>query len=139
MGGSPEYPPRFYPRWIKEAVFDAVNGVFVISNSQKERFLSLFEHFDPKKVFVTPNGINPSVFRVDNTLKRDEVLARFPTKPYEGSAVESITIPPGYDRLVLFVGKFADIKRVDCGSSNLITTFQSASLCHRYRPTAGTA
>ena len=113
-GDNPEYPPRFYPRWIKEGVFDAVNGVFVISNSQKERFLSLFKTFDPQKVFVTPNGINPSIFRVDNTLKRDEVLARFPTKPYEGSIEKSINIPTGYDRVVLFVGKFADIKRIDC-------------------------
>ena len=111
---NPEYPPRFYPRWIKEGVFDAVNGVFVISNSQNERFLSLFKSFDSQKVFVAPNGINPSIFRVDNTLKRDEVLARFPTKPYEGSIEESNNIPTGYDRVVLFVGKFADIKRIDC-------------------------
>lgn len=113
-GDNPEYPPRFYPRWIKEGVFDAVNGVFVISNSQKERFLSLFKAFDSQKVFVTPNGINPSIFRVDNTLKRDEVLARLPTKPYEGSIEKSRNIPTGYDRVVLFVGKFADIKRIDC-------------------------
>lgn len=113
-GGDPEYPPRFYPHWIEEGVFDSVSGVFVISNSQKGRFLSVFESYDPGKVFVTPNGINPGVFRVDDTLVRDEVLARFPTKPYEGSTVESLKIPPGYDRVVLFVGKFADIKRVDC-------------------------
>ena len=113
-GGDPAYPPRFYPRWIEEGVFDAVGGVFVISNSQKERFLSVFETFDPNKVFVAPNGIDPRVFRVDNTLERDDVLARFPTTPYEGSSVESISIPRGYDRVVLFVGKFADIKRIDC-------------------------
>jgi glycosyltransferase involved in cell wall biosynthesis len=110
----PEYPPRFYPRWVNERVFDAVNGVFVISNSQKQRFLSIFDNYDPDKVFVTPNGIDPGVFHVDDTLKRDEVLARFSTKPYEGSSIAPIHIPPGYDRMVLFVGKFADIKRIDC-------------------------
>lgn len=113
-GDDPEYPQRFYPRWIKEGVFDAVNGVFVISNSQKERFLSIFKDFDPQKVFVTPNGINPGIFRVDDTLERNEVLARFTTKPYEGSIEKSAKIPTGFDRVVLFVGKFADIKRIDC-------------------------
>jgi glycosyltransferase involved in cell wall biosynthesis len=113
-GDNPEYPMRFYPRWIDEGVFDAVDGVFVISNSQKERFLSVFETFDPQKVFVTPNGIDPSIFRVDPKLKHDEVLAHFSTKPYAGSIEESTYIPPGYDRVVLFVGKFADIKRIDC-------------------------
>jgi glycosyltransferase involved in cell wall biosynthesis len=110
----PEYPPRFYPRWIRERVFDAVRGVFVISNSQNERFLSIFGEYDPDRVFVAPNGIDPSVFRVDDSLQRDAVLSRFPTKPYEGSPVAPGDIPPGYDRLVLFVGKFADIKRIDC-------------------------
>jgi len=113
-GDNPEYPLRFYPRWIEEGVFDAVSGVFVISDSQKESFLSVFEAFDPQKVFVTPNGINPVVFRVDKSLERDAVLAHFPTKPYEGSLERSIDIPPGFDRVVLFVGKFADIKRIDC-------------------------
>ena len=113
-GDDPEYPLRFYPRWVEEGIFDAVSGVFVISDSQKERFLSLFEACDPQRVFVTPNGIDPSIFRVDNTLVRDDVLSHFPTKPYEGSIEKAINIPTGYDRVVLFVGKFADIKRIDC-------------------------
>jgi glycosyltransferase involved in cell wall biosynthesis len=113
-GDNTEYPMRFYPRWIEEGVFDAVSGIFVISHSQKERFLSIFNSFDSQKVFVTPNGINPEIFRVDNTLKRDEVLASYPTRPYEGSIEKSINIPPDHDRVVLFVGKFADIKRIDC-------------------------
>jgi len=113
-GVDPEYPARFYPRWIKERVFDCVRGVFVISNSQKERFLSLFGDYDSSRIFVTPNGINPSVFHVDEGLVLDEVLPKFSTKPYEGSPVESIAIPSGFDRMVLFVGKFADIKRIDC-------------------------
>lgn len=113
-GGDPDYPARFYPRWIRERVFDDVRGIFVISNSQKERFLSVFTDYDPARIFVTPNGIDPKVFKVDDTLQRDEVLSAYPTKPYEGSSAASVTIPAGYDRMVLFVGKFADIKRVDC-------------------------
>ncbi|MFT5470006.1 MAG: glycosyltransferase involved in cell wall biosynthesis [Verrucomicrobiales bacterium] len=113
-GGDPEYPPRFYPRWIKDKVFDAVSGVLVISNSQSERFLSIFSDYNPERVFVAPNGIDPAVFHVDDTLERDTVLSRFPTKPYEGSAAAPSSIPPGFDRIVLFVGKFADIKRIDC-------------------------
>ncbi|MCP5033061.1 MAG: glycosyltransferase family 4 protein [Actinomycetia bacterium] len=113
-GRDPDYPPRFYPRWIGERVFDGVRGVFVVSDSQKERFLSVFDDYDPDRIFIAPNGIDPTVFRVDDTLKRDAVLSRFPTKPYEGSEQVSSAIPAGYDRMVLFVGKFADIKRIDC-------------------------
>ena len=113
QGKNPEYPPRFYPQWKKERVFDKVKGIFVISNSQKERFISVFEDYDPKKITVAPNGINPSVFNAKPKLKRDEVLAHFPTKPYEGSGEKPKQIPPNFDRVVLFVGKFADIKRID--------------------------
>jgi len=111
---DPAYPPRFHPRWIREGVFDDVHGVFVISDSQRERFLSVFEDYDPDRVFITPNGIDPEVFHVDETLTRDTALTRFPTQPYEGSTQVSTAIPAGYDRMVLFVGKFADIKRIDC-------------------------
>ena len=113
-GVDPDYPPRFHPRWIRERVFDDVQGVFVISDSQRERFLSVFDDYDPSRVFVTPNGIDPAVFCVDETLTRDAVLARFPTTPYEGSPQAPTPIPAGHDRMVLFVGKFADIKRIDC-------------------------
>jgi len=113
-GKDPDYPPRFYPRWIKEGVFDTVDAVVVISKSQKARFSSVFKSYDPQKIFVAPNGINPEVFRVDPTLKREDVLAQFPTRPYEGSREKSRAIPPEIDRVVLFVGKFAGIKRLDC-------------------------
>lgn len=122
----PDYPPRFYPRWIRERVFDDVGGVFVISDSQKDRFLTLFDEFDPERVFVTPNGIDPGTFHVDETLERDGVLARFPTKPYEGSTKTSMQIPAGYDRMVFFAGKFADIKRIDC-LLHAATTYESAA------------
>ncbi|MEL6983801.1 MAG: glycosyltransferase family 4 protein, partial [Actinomycetota bacterium] len=112
-GTDPEYPPRFHPRWIRERVFDDVGGVFVISESQKERFLTVFDEYDSDRVFVTPNGIDPNTFHVDDTLNRDAVLAQFPTKPYEGSAQAPVQIPGGYDRMVFFAGKFADIKRID--------------------------
>jgi glycosyltransferase involved in cell wall biosynthesis len=113
-GTDPDYPPRFYPRWIQEGVFDAVDAVIVISKSQKERFCSVFDSYDPHKICVAPNGINPEVFRVDPTLKREDVLEQFPTQPYEGSGEKSRPLPPEVDRVVLFVGKFADIKRIDC-------------------------
>ena len=113
-GVDPDYPPRFHPRWIRDRVFDDVEGVFVISDSQRDRFLSVFADYDPDRVFVAPNGIDPGVFHVDEGLDRDDVLARYPTKPYEGSDQAPVDIPAGYDRVVLYVGKFADIKRIDC-------------------------
>lgn len=112
-GTDPDYPPRFHPRWIRERVFDDVGGVFVISESQKQRFITVFDEFDPERVFVTPNGIDPGRFHVDDSLERDAVLAQFPTKPYEGSAQAPTRIPAGSDRMVFFAGKFADIKRID--------------------------
>lgn len=111
-GKDEEYPPRFHQRWVREKVFDDVRGVFVISNSQKERFLSVFD-YESDKVFVTPNGIDPKVFCKNEALRQSEVLAAFPTKPYEGSSIAPISIPDEIDRVVLFVGKFADIKRID--------------------------
>lgn len=113
-GTDPDYPPRFYPRWKRERVFEDVDSVFVISNSQKERFLSVFDDYDPNKIAVTPNGIDPKVFYKSEGTERDEVLSLFPTKPFTGSELPSVHIPSGYDRMVLFVGKFADIKRIDC-------------------------
>jgi glycosyltransferase involved in cell wall biosynthesis len=113
-GVDPAYPPRFYPRWIRDRVFGDVNGVFVISDSQRDRFLSVFDEYDSGRVFVAPNGIDPSVFQVDETLTRGAVLSQYQTKPYEGSSQTPAAIPPGYDRMVLYVGKFADIKRIDC-------------------------
>lgn len=112
-GDDDEYPPRFHPRWVSDKVFDEVCGIFVISNSQKERFLSVFD-YNADKVFVTPNGIDPTVFQANRALQRDGVLSKFPTKPYEGSSVASQSIAAGPDRVVIFVGKFADIKRIDC-------------------------
>ena len=132
-GSDPDYPARFYPRWIRDRVFDDVRGVFVISNSQKERFLSIFSDYDPNRIFIAPNGIDPAVFHVDDTLKRDAVLSRFPTKPYEGSSAISSAIPTGYDRMVLFVGKFADIKRIDCLLRSRLCLRKSSRRCRLER------
>jgi glycosyltransferase involved in cell wall biosynthesis len=112
-GEHPEYPPRFHAKMLEARVFESVQGIFVISDSQKDRFLSIFRDYDAARVFVTPNGIDPAVFRVHPDLTRDGVLAQFPTAPYEGSTAQPVAIPEAHDRMVLFVGKFADIKRLD--------------------------
>ncbi len=112
-GEHPEYPPRFHAEMLEAHVFESVQGVFVISASQKERFLSIFPDYPRGQVFVTPNGIDPAVFHVSRGLTRDGVLPGFRTVPYEGSASSPTTLPSGADRMVLFVGKFADIKRLD--------------------------
>ncbi len=112
-GEHPEYPPRFHAKMLEAGVFDQVQGVFVISDSQSQHFLSIYPDYDPQRVFVTPNGIDPAVFRVMPELTRVGVLSDFPTKPYEGSAQQPSAIPDDVDRMVLFVGKFADVKRLD--------------------------
>lgn len=42
------------------------------------------------------------------------MLGGLTTKPYEGSSTAAAPVPAaGWDRMVVFVGKFADWKRVD--------------------------
>lgn len=110
---NPEYPSRFFPQWKENRVFDDVAGVFVISNSQKERFLSVFEDYEPDHINVAPNGIDPATFR-PLPPERASTLGEFDTKPYPGSSESPVAVPTDPDKMVLFVGKFADIKRIDC-------------------------
>ena len=81
-------------------------AVFVISNQQKEKFERLFP-FAKQKVMLVRNGCDTTVFHTEK-VDAKEVLS---------SLTSNITpdgkIPTDYDKLAIFVGKFAQFKRVD--------------------------
>jgi len=115
-GANPEeYPMRFLPLIQSEDLFskdsDLVTRIFAISNQQVTAFKDIFPDFADDKVTVSPNGINFDVFHCpDPPLTRDEVLGELKHIPYEGGPVD---LPSGFDAMVMFVGKFANWKRLD--------------------------
>ena len=81
--------------------------IIVISEAQKEQFTKLFP-LAASKVELIENGYDTKKFYVDKNVNKEEVI---------GSLVSSNTedgkIPLDYDKLVVFVGKFADFKGID--------------------------
>jgi glycosyltransferase involved in cell wall biosynthesis len=121
-----EFPPRFLPFMKQEKIFDyhdprhAVDVVAAISAEQVEALLDIFEEFPRERVVLSPNGYNQAVFHrltapTDVYADRAKVLAGFMTQVPEGSnrRPEPIAPPDGFDAVVVFVGKFADWKRLD--------------------------
>eukprot|EP00933_Yihiella_yeosuensis_P036404 TRINITY_DN3015_c3_g1_i1.p1 TRINITY_DN3015_c3_g1~~TRINITY_DN3015_c3_g1_i1.p1 ORF type:complete len:1063 (+),score=249.62 TRINITY_DN3015_c3_g1_i1:58-3246(+) len=112
--GLSDYPSRFHPLMQKEGIFnDLQKGtqfVIVISKANKDAFLECFPEFPAERCFISLNGYNPLVFYPQN-LELQQTLSSYETKPYEGTGQKI----PGhkYNRMVLFVGKFADWKRLD--------------------------
>ena len=114
-GNNPaEFPLRFYPLIQKEQIFVSngpVHVVFTTSQQQVATFHTIFPEYPEKQIVCYPNGINHHVFGYKPSLTRREVLSTFCTTPYEGS---SVRVPGDFDKVVTFVGKFADVKRLDC-------------------------
>ena len=117
-GNNPEeFPLRFFPLVRKESVF-APNSpfqvVFAISEQQVATFHKVFPDYPTNQIVRSPNGINQNIFKYDSTLNRKEVLSSFSTVPYEGSSEASVNVPGDFNKVVTFVGKFAESKRLDC-------------------------
>jgi len=88
-----------------------VSRIFAISAQQVEAFKDIFAEYPDSKVTVSPNGIDLDIFHApDPPLTREQVLAEVEHMPYEQAPVR---IPAGYDEMVIFVGKFANWKRLD--------------------------
>merc|ERR1711874_141792 len=83
--------------------------IFTISKQQVDAFLDVFPDFPCEKVTVSPNGIDFDTFRATD-MTRDQVLAEIKTAPYEGEGEHPAA---GYDKMITFVGKFANWKRLD--------------------------
>jgi glycosyltransferase involved in cell wall biosynthesis len=132
--GLADFPPRFLP-WVQgKGTFEStahVAGVYAIADAQKATFSSVFPAFPAAKVAVVPNGYNQDVFRKDAGATVGNVLAEMPPVLYAGFDAATIdgkvaaalgfaggqaptAIPvDSITDVVLFVGKFADWKRLD--------------------------
>ncbi|EPY36287.1 sucrose-phosphate synthase-like protein [Strigomonas culicis] len=127
----PEFPMKYYS-WIREEkkVFegtDNVSGVFAVSAPQKDTFESLFPDFPKDRVAVTPCGYNQLVFHPKENMTREKAFGAMPQILYDGFDVSKLpaevkNVVPGktvpnvdsYDNVVVFCGRFADWKRLDC-------------------------
>lgn len=81
--------------------------VIVISEDQKQQFCELFPEAEDKVVLVK-NGYNPEKFHVMDHVDKD---ALFDSLSSDRSADGKL--PKDYDKMALFVGKFADFKGID--------------------------
>lgn len=81
-------------------------GIIVISEAQKQKFCQLFPD-QANKVEQITNGYNPDVFKVMPVDKKDVLASLTAQNTPDGK------IPTDYDKIVTFVGKFADFKGID--------------------------
>lgn len=97
-----------YSHFVEMARKSAANsrGIIVISEAQKQKFCELFPEQADKVEQIT-NGYNPDVFKVI-PVDRSEVLSSLTAQNTADGK-----IPTDYDKVVTFVGKFADFKGID--------------------------
>ena len=98
-----------YNYFIDRANLSARNSkkIIVISEAQKEKFCKLFPK-EAEKVELIKNGYSPEKFHVIENVNKKEVLENLTT-----DRTEDGKIPMEYDKMVLFVGKFAQFKGID--------------------------
>ena len=100
---------RKYKFYIDEAENSARKSdkIIVISDAQKDKFVSLFPYAE-SKVELLENGYDPKVFYKDENVNKEEIIGGLTShKTADGK------ISTDYTDLVLFVGKFADFKGID--------------------------
>lgn len=107
---DPEYPLRFLPITTEHGVFkgrDKCSGVWVNSKDYVQKFLDCFPDYPASHTVYSQIGVNQKTFCPKGTTiadvekhLRDEDKARFKAS--------------GIKKCVVFVGKFADWKRLDC-------------------------
>jgi len=117
-GDNPaEFPMRFTP-FVRTAVeggsaLAKATNCFIISEAERAKLLSVYDGLQTP-VVLSPNGVNMNVFRPTGKT-REEVLGSLQTFTYEGCGWEATPLPTsGFTKMIVFVGKFADWKRLDC-------------------------
>ena len=112
-----EFPLRFTPLVRtgvggSSALAQATNA-FIISEAERAKLMAVYPSLTTP-VVLSPNGVNQLIFRPSDK-RREEVLSSLVTAPYEGSGLAPTPVPhEGWRHMVVFVGKFADWKRIDC-------------------------
>lgn len=106
-----------YETYIKFAKDAAKNAqkIIVISNDQKKQFEKLFPNAKDKVTFIK-NGYSPDVFYKIKDKNEEEIRREAfdgLTDVDEKGKKTGKEIPKDFDKLVLFVGKFADFKGID--------------------------
>lgn len=81
--------------------------IFVISKQQAAKFKELFP-FAADKVILVRNGCDTTIFHKDDNHNIKEVLENL-----SSNITTDGKIPTDFDKLAIFVGKFAGFKRVD--------------------------
>jgi len=108
-----EFPMRFHKMMVEKKYFDdvknAVNACFCISNDQKVIIGEVFPTFPQDRVIVSPNGIDVTTFKPQQKSLSD-VLAE-QTKQIVWPSPPSAEVCKGYNKIICFVGKFAEWKR----------------------------
>lgn len=105
---DPEYPTRFLPLAQKHGVFSGpsrCSGVWVNSQDYVGKFLDCFQEYPKERTVYSQIGVNMGIFRPRGTAvaKDLEEHVREADRPRLA----------GVRRIVTFVGKFADWKRLD--------------------------
>lgn len=100
---------RKFEFYISEAEKSAQNSqkIIVISEAQRERFITLFP-FAKDKVELLENGYDPKTFYMQSSVDKNAVFSTLTSDRTKDGKIDA-----NYDGLVLFVGKFADFKGID--------------------------
>lgn len=107
---DPEYPERFLPLVLKHNVFQgnsATAGVWVNSQDFVKKFQDIFTQYPAQKVIYSQIGVNQKIFRATGSKVADD-LAKY-IKAEDKARFDGA----GVKRIITFVGKFADWKRLD--------------------------
>lgn len=105
--GDAEYPMRFLPLTRKHGVFNGVDncsGIWVNSKDYIGKFLDCFPTYPKDRTVYSQIGVNMNTFRPKGTTVAD--LAKHVKEEDKPKLA-------GVKRVVTFVGKFADWKRLD--------------------------
>ncbi len=96
---------EFYKACAEKAAKNS-KKIFVISKQQERKFKDLFP-FAADKVMLVRNGCDVSIFH-EEKVDAKEVLSQL-----SSNITPDGKLPTDYDKLAIFVGKFAQFKRVD--------------------------
>jgi len=109
MDKDPEYPTRFLPLTQNHGCFNGISstqGIWVNSEDYIHKFLDCFPSYPKDRLTFSRIGVNQKIFCPKGTNLTDvaKYIRDGDKEKYEKSGIK---------RLVTFVGKFADWKRLD--------------------------
>ena len=118
-----------YNLYIEHANRAAINStkIIVISEAQEEKFKSLFP-IAANKVVLIENGYDTNKFYVDKTETQEQIIGSLVSQNTQNGKIDL-----DYDKLVVFVGKFAEFKGIDV-LLNAAKTYEEELLSKNIKP-----